>query len=426
VIYGDMGHGISERGRINHDKEKTDVSVPGRGRSGALEAAGVRGAGADGDVNSPSDRSVPKELAQKGGAAMRGDGSIFLRGRIWWVAYSFRGHAYQESSGSIDQRDAKKLLRKRLKQVGKPNFVDPAKEEKWTLADMKEKIRLDYERKQNRSFEGVEFAFKHLEAEGAFKFYRVIDITSAEIQKYANNRLKTGVARASINRELAYLRRGFRLMFEAGMISTVPVIKLFDGENVRKGFIGVAEFGALLEKMADEDARDLVEFLYNAGWRSGEGRSLEWSEVDLNSNMIHLPAEKSKSKKPRNLPITGALLDVIERRVKTRRLDCEYVFHRNGRQIKSFRKAFKAAAKEIGYPELLPHDMRRSAVRNFRRSGLSEHEGMALSGHQTDSVYRRYDIISDDDLTQAMNRVQEHLKKEAENRKVVPLKQERA
>ena len=68
--------------------------------------------------------------------------------------------------------------------------------------------------------------------------------------------------------------------------------------------------------------------------------------------------------------------------------------------------------------------MRRSAVRNFRRSGLSEHEGMKLSGHQTDSVYRRYDIISDEDLIEAMNRVQEHLKKAAENQKVVPLKRE--
>jgi hypothetical protein len=70
--------------------------------------------------------------------------------------------------------------------------------------------------------------------------------------------------------------------------------------------------------------------------------------------------------------------------------------------------------------------MRRSAVRNFRRSGLSEHEGMALSGHKTDNVYRRYDIISDDDLIENMNRVQEHLKKEAENRKVVPLNKKQA
>ncbi len=102
------------------------------------------------------------------------------------------------------------------------------------------------------------------------------------------------------------------------------------------------------------------------------------------------------------------------------------MFHRAGKAIKSFRKAFKAAAKEIGYEGLLPHDIRRSAVRNFRKAGLSEGDGMMLSGHLTRSVYERYNIRDDQDLTDSMNRVQEHLKKEAENRKVIPLKGETA
>lgn len=182
----------------------------------------------------------------------------------------------------------------------------------------------------------------------------------------------------------------------------------------------------MAEKIPNADVRDLVAFLYNSGWRSGEGKSLEWSEVDLNNSMIRLPAEKSKSKKPRNLPIIGALMDIVERRLAARRLDCPYVFHRQGKPIASFRKAFKAAATDAGLTGLLPHDMRRSAVRNFRRAGLSEHEGMKLSGHETDSIYRRYDIISETDLTEAMNRVQDHIKKEQQNQKVVPLKKETA
>ena len=78
----------------------------------------------------------------------------------------------------------------------------------------------------------------------------------------------------------------------------------------------------VLQNIPDADARDLVAFLYNSGWRSGEGKSLEWSEVDLKTNMIRLPAEKSKSKKPRNLPIIGALKEIIQRRIEVRLLDC--------------------------------------------------------------------------------------------------------
>jgi hypothetical protein len=89
-------------------------------------------------------------------------------------------------------------------------------------------------------------------------------------------------------------------------------------------------------------------------------------------------------------------------------------------------EGIQSGAKVAGMAGLLPHDMRWSAVRNFRRAGLSEHEGMKLSGHETGSIYRRYDIISDDDLTESMNQVQEYLKKEAANRKVVPLNKRQA
>jgi integrase len=353
---------------------------------------------------------------------MRAHGHIFHRGKIWYIAYSFRGHPYQESSRSTERKDAEKLLRQRLREVHKPNFVDPSKQQRWTLDDMLEQIRLDYERKQNRSYSGIKFAFQHLQ-EG-FKFHRVIDITGEKVEQYRDKRLQAGAARASVNRELAALRRGYKLMLEKRMISEAPVIKLLEGENVRQGFLSVGDFYSLLEKIENQDVRDIIEFLYNSGWRSVEAKKLQWSWLD--GKMIRLPKEFAKNKKSRALPLTGALLDIIERRKAKRRPDCNYVFHRAGKTIKSFRRAFKAAAKEVKMPDLLPHDMRRSAVRNFRRSGLSEHEGMALSGHKTDSVYRRYDIIADDDLTAAMERVQQHVKKEAENRKVVPLKRESA
>jgi site-specific recombinase XerD len=60
----------------------------------------------------------------------------------------------------------------------------------------------------------LQYCFKHLESEEAFKF-RLVDIDEEKIQEYADRRIKAGAARASVNRELAYLRRGFRLMAKA-------------------------------------------------------------------------------------------------------------------------------------------------------------------------------------------------------------------
>jgi integrase len=81
------------------------------------------------------------------------------------------------------------------------------------------------------------------------------------------------------------------------------------------------------------------------------------------------------------------------------------VFHRNGRQIKGFRKAWANACTAAGFPGRIPHDLRRSAVRNMERAGLSRSVAMQLTGHKTEAVYRRYAITSEADLREGVDRL---------------------
>jgi integrase len=76
-----------------------------------------------------------------------------------------------------------------------------------------------------------------------------------------------------------------------------------------------------------------------------------------------------------------------------------FVFHRNGKRIKNVRGAW--ACKAAGHPGRPIHDMRRSAVRNLERDGVPRSAAMAMVGHKTESIYRRYAIVDSGALKEA-------------------------
>ena len=87
--------------------------------------------------------------------------------------------------------------------------------------------------------------------------------------------------------------------------------------------------------------------------------------------------------------------------LKRKGVICPFVFHRNGKPIKSFYKAWRKACKKAGVPGRIMHDFRRTAIRNIDRAGITENTAMKLTGHKTSSVYKRYNIVSDRDWEEA-------------------------
>jgi integrase len=172
----------------------------------------------------------------------------------------------------------------------------------------------------------------------------------------------------------------------------------------------------------------VIEFLYLSGWRKGEALTLEWRDIDLEGRAIRPRIENSKTEERRLLPLTGRLLEIVRKRKALRRLNCCYAFHKNGTRIKEFRKTWKSACIAAGlgrvetdpvtkkrtYHGTIVHDLRRCAARNLSRAGVAEAIAMQFTGHKTNSMYRRYRIVSEDDMREAADSLQAHLARYSE------------
>src|SRR5215831_13711875 len=400
---------------------------------------------------------------------MRGLGRLFKRGSVYWISYYHRGKEYRESSESESESQARKLLRKRLGEIGSGKLIGPI-EEKLTFDQLAEDLVTDYEVNGKRSLESVKLSIRHLT--DFFGFDRALNITTDRVRAYIAKRLQEigekhqsriankvqtarqvretakavhdlarkqrllaeahwleqeaegleTISNASINRELAALKRMFTLAIQAGKLSSKPYIPMLEENNARQGFLDHAGFIAISSHLPDH-LKDPITFLYLSGWRVSEMRALEWRDVDLAGNVIRLRPEISKNKKGRLLPLQGDLLEIVQRADANRRLDCVSVFHHNGNLVGDFRKAWKSALMAAGLGKKFVHDFRRTAVRNLTRAGNPEKISMALTGHKTRAVFDRYNIVSEADLSQATEKLYSHLENQPKISSVTLLRQ---
>jgi integrase len=90
--------------------------------------------------------------------------------------------------------------------------------------------------------------------------------------------------------------------------------------------------------------------------------------------------------------------------------DSPWVFNRQGEQIKDLRWAWEKACERAGVPDLKFHDLQRTAVRHMRRAGVPQVVRMKISGHKTDSMERRYNIVDSEDLSIAKRLMESRVK----------------
>ena len=404
---------------------------------------------------------------------MRGGGRIFQRrgSRFWWSAYyDASGKEQREVAKHVrsgekleateaNRQQAERFLKSRVDEVttekrGGPAFVTPA-HHRLTVDDLMDALKADYElrgvwnKRVNSTVKKVRERFGPS---------RAVAISSEAVAEWQIALREEGYRDATVNRFCQVLGQSFALAIERKRLSSGPVVKhLSEVGNERKGFFTESEIRSVIGSLP-EYLKDFVLFAYITGMRKGEVQSLRWSDVD--GDAITLRPENSKNGEARPIPLEGELAELIERRQVARRIEkkgvvtiSDYLFHDGGRPVGEFRKAWATACCMAGVGRLvcpkcevpvdakykcekcgqewergnlsyrgrIIHDLRRCAARNLLAAGVPQAVAMKITGHKTDSMFRRYAIVTVDQQREALRLAAQYRQQQARQQKVASI-----
>jgi integrase len=235
-------------------------------------------------------------------------------------------------------------------------------------------------------------------------------VETGDINKYVAARIEEGAENASINRELAILRRMFSLAVENKKVKAdaVPFIKMLKESNTRTGFLESRDQDALARACGKVGLwmRTIFEVGVTLGWRYREVVDLRVRQVDLSAGTVRLDVGSTKNGQGRECPTTGPIRALLAQCIAGKEPD-DHVFTRDdGSPVRNFRTTWINCCAEAGVPGLLYHDLRRSAARNLHNSGVAEEIIMRTGGWKTRSVFFRYSIVDTSDISDALAKLE--------------------
>jgi integrase len=240
---------------------------------------------------------------------------------------------------------------------------------------------------------------------------RAANVGTDQIADYISERKKEPAANGTINRELALLRRAFTLGYKSKPRKVSALLDLsehmLEENNVRIGFVDETQYRALTQKATGQLwLCALLALGYTYGFRKAELLNMKVGQVDLLARTIRLNPGETKNGEGRTVTLTDACWDLVVKLISGKQAGDFLLTRPSGEPVRDFRESWYALTKAAKMPGLLFHDLRRSAVRNMVRRGVTERVAMRISGHKSRSVFDRYDIVSESDLADAALKVE--------------------
>jgi len=342
-------------------------------------------------------------------------GSVRPRGQGHWIL-SYAGPNGRRLRPTVlagTKAEAERELKRREGDLarGQPQFTHA---DTLTFDALAKDFITDYEVNGRRSVEKAKWIVQKLTE--VFSGWKAVNITTPAIRSYIERRQREGFKNATINRDLAALKRMFRLAVDAKLLSHdhLPRIELLKESPPRSGFFEWEAFQLVLQHLPAR-IKPIALLAYELGWRLREILGLQWHQIDLDEGWVRLAPGTTKNDEARIAYFSPDLLATLRaQHAMTRELErtagiiVPWCFHRKGRRIGGFRKVWDKACRQAGAPRMVFHDLRRTAIRNMVRAGIPERVAMQISGHKTRSIFERYNVTSEADLKDAAKKIGAH------------------
>lgn len=290
----------------------------------------------------------------------------------------------------------------------------------WLLADLFLAVERDYLINRKHSLRNIQASWKkHLAP--AFGQLVAELLSTDEIEAYIVRRQEAGAASATINRELALLKRAYKLGLRSKKIASQPYIPCLREDNVREQPFPVELYDAFARETAREGLwfRAMFELAYARGWRPKSLRELRVRNIDLARRTIRLTGQQTKNRRPCEISMTDTEYELLrvcaqgkepDDYLLTREHDASNRVPRNGGHIVDYRLAWKRVCARVGVEPgragLIFYDLKRAGVTNLIDDGIDLKDAMRVTGHLTESAFRRYQQVSLEKLREVARRIE--------------------
>jgi len=364
---------------------------------------------------------------------------VYKRGRVWWYRFTWRGEAIRESTKQTNKRVAEQIEAAHKTSLAKGEVGIREKPQAPTLAQFIEQDFLPFVRTTKASKPNTvrfyEYSAANVKAFSKLSSLRLDEIKAEHITGFVAHRQTAKIQVATLNADLAALRRIFHMALEWGKVSiALPRVRLLPGANRRERVLSGEEEKKYLDAATvvgheleesyrralegiravqrgevprKPDAyllRDVTTVLIDVGMRPEECFRLKWLD-NIRDGAIEIHRGKGRGSR-RRIPCSQRVLSVLE--MRRAGATSEWVFPsltKSGHiEASTLKKQHAAAQKASGVTPFVFYTFRHTCITRWAKY-MDPFILHILAGHADMNTTKRYVHPSDADILEAMEKV---------------------